>query len=243
MTAICVDDEPLVLQLSLSLIRELPQFKQVEGFGGSVEALDWLETPRPDLALLDIDMPAINGIALAIRIKEQYPDTAIIFLTGYTQYAVEAFALHASGYLMKPINQTFGNFDVFVDGKAVAFNRSKSKELLAYLVDRKGSSVSRTEAFAVLWEDNAYDRSMQKQLDVVIRSLRGTLQENGIGEILEMKSGNMRIIPELLDCDLYRFFSGDAEAINEYRGEYMSSYSWASLTEANVDRHLRNYET
>ena len=139
--------------------------------------------------------------------------------------------------------QTFGNFDVFVDGKAVAFNRSKSKELLAYLVDRKGSSVSRTEAFAVLWEDNAYDRSMQKQLDVVIRSLRGTLQENGIGEILEMKSGNMRIIPELLDCDLYRFFSGDAEAINEYRGEYMSSYSWASLTEANVDRHLRNYET
>ena len=268
MTAICVDDEPLVLQLSLSLIRELPQFEQVEGFGGSVEALDWLETHRPDLALLDIDMPAINGIALAIRIKEQYPDTAMIFLTGYTQYAVEAFALHASGYLMKPINreklsaeveyalsgrharrsshiqvQTFGNFDVFVDGKAVAFNRSKSKELLAYLVDRKGSSVSRTEAFAVLWEDNAYDRSMQKQLDVVIRSLRGTLQENGIGEILEMKSGNMRIVPELLDCDLYRFFSGDAEAINEYRGEYMSSYSWASLTEANVDRHLRNYET
>ena len=40
MTAICVDDEPLVLQLSLSLVRELKQFEQVEGFGGSVEALD-----------------------------------------------------------------------------------------------------------------------------------------------------------------------------------------------------------
>ena len=149
MTAICVDDEPLVLQLSLSLIRELPQFEEVEGFGGSVEALDWLETHRPDLALLDIDMPAINGISLAIRIKERYPDTAVIFLTGYTQYAVEAFALHASGYLMKPISReklsaeveyalsgrhtrrashiqvrTFGNFDVFVDGKTVSFNRS-----------------------------------------------------------------------------------------------------------------------
>ena len=136
--------------------------------------------------------------------------------------------------------RTFGNFDVFVDGKAVTFNRSKSKELLAYLVDRRGSSVSRTEAFAVLWEDSIYDRSMQKQLDVVIRSLRSTLQENGIGEILEMKSGSMRTVPELLDCDLYRFFDGDAEAINEYRGEYMSAYSWASLTEANVDRHLRS---
>ena len=50
----------------------------------------------------------------------------------------------------------------------------------------------------------------------------------------------MRTVPELLDCDLYRFFAGDAEAINEYRGEYMSAYSWASLTEANVDRHLRS---
>ena len=139
--------------------------------------------------------------------------------------------------------RTFGNFDVFVDGKTVSFNRSKSKELLAYLVDRRGSSISRTEAFAILWEDSAYDRSMQKQLDVVIRSLRSTLQEYEIGEILEMKSGNMRVVPELIDCDLYRFFAGDAEAINEYRGEYMSAYSWASLTEANVDRHLQNYET
>ena len=267
MTAICVDDEPLVLQLTISLVRELPQFERVEGFSGSMEAMVWLETNHPDVAFLDIDMPTINGISLAIRIKELYPDTAIIFLTGYTEYAVDAFALHASGYLLKPINkeklsaeveyalsgrrvrrtshitvQTFGNFDIFVDGKAVAFTRSKSKELLAYLIDRQGGTVSRTEAFSVLWEDSMYDRSMQKQLDVIIRSLRTTLQEYGISEIVEMKGGTMRVIPELMDCDLYRFFSGDVNAINEYRGEYMSLYSWASITEANVDRTLRRNE-
>ena len=153
------------------------------------------------------------------------------------EYALSGRRVQRSSHIQV---RTFGNFDVFVDGKAVTFNRSKAKELLAYLVDRRGSSVSRTEAFAVLWEDSIYDRSMQKQLDVVIRSLRSTLQEYGIGEILEMKSGNMRTVPELLDCDLYRFFAGDAEAINEYRGEYMSADSWASLTEANVDRHLRS---
>lgn len=264
MIAICVDDEPLVLQLTVSLVRELPHFDQVEGFGGSLEALDWLENNQPDIAFLDIDMPVMNGIKLAQKITEQYPDTAIIFLTGYAQYAVDAFAIHASGYLLKPINkeklseeveyalagrnsqrssritvQTFGNFDIFVDGKAVNFNRSKSKELLAYLIDRQGGSVSRTEAFSILWEDSMYDRSMQKQLDVIIRSLRSTLQEYGIGEIVEMKAGTMRVIPELLDCDLYRFFNGDESAVNEYRGVYMNAYSWASLTEASMDRRLQ----
>ena len=263
MIAICVDDEPLVLQLTLSLFRDLKQFDQVEGFGGSLEALDWLEKNKPDLAMLDIDMPNMNGITLAGKITEMYPDTAIIFLTGYAQYAVEAFALHASGYLLKPISRerlaeeveyalsrryyrpdsrvlirTFGNFDVFVDGKSVSFTRSKSKELLAYLVDRQGSSISRTEAFSVLWENSLYDRSMQKQLDVIIRSLRTTLQEYGIENIIEMKGGNMRIVPEQIDCDLYRFLSGDTDAVNEYRGEYMSSYSWASLTEGYLDRQL-----
>ena len=266
MTAICVDDEPLVLQLTLSLFRDLPRFDRVEGFAGPLEALDWLETHHPDIALLDIDMPGMNGLELAARIRETHPDTAVIFLTGYAEYALDAFKLHASGYLLKPINReklsaevdyaiahrnraagnrvrakTFGNFDLFVDGKPVPFKRSKSKELLAYLIDRHGANVSRPEAFAVLWEDVFYDRAMQKQMDVVIRSLRATLEENGIGEIFEIQSGWMRILPELLDADLYRFLDGDRETRADYRGEYMSAYSWASETEAYLDRLLREH--
>ena len=105
MTAICVDDEPLVLQLTLSLFRDLPGFQEVEGFAGPLEALDWLENHTPDIALLDIDMPGMNGLELARRIRDMHPDTAVIFLTGYSEYALDAFQLHASGYLMKPINR------------------------------------------------------------------------------------------------------------------------------------------
>ena len=105
-------------------------------------------------------------------------------------------------------------------------------------MDRRGNSVTRAEAFAILWEDRLYDRSMQKQLDVIIRSLRATLQENGIASILEMKSGTLRILPERFRCDLYRFLSGDADAINAYRGEYMSGYDWAELTEGRL--HFRD---
>ena len=264
MTAICVDDEPLVLQLTLSLFRDLPGFQEVEGFAGPLEALDWLENHTPDIALLDIYMPGMKGLELARRIRDMHPDTAVIFLTGYSEYALDAFQLHASGYLMKPINReklaseveyalsgrnrgkasnvfakTFGNFDLLVDGRPLVFKRSKSKELLAYLVDRHGGNVSRPEAFAVLWEDTFYDRAMQKQMDVVIRSLRSTLEEAGVGEIFEIQSGWMRILPERMDSDLFRFLDGNREAIQEYRGEYMSAYSWASQTEAYLDRILQ----
>ena len=263
MTAICVEDESLILQLTVSLCQELPALDEVQGFQKAQDALQWLETHTAQIALLDIDMPDMDGLALAEKIQRAHPETAIIFLTGYTQYAVEAFQLHVSGYLLKPISReklaaeiehalhgraarrtpshvtvrTFGNFEILVDGRAVTFNRAKAKELLAYLIDKRDTGATRAEVFSALWENGTYDRSRQKQLDVIIRSLRDTLQQYRISEIYEMQSGFMRIRPEQIDCDLYRFLSGEADAVNAYRGEYMSSYSWASMTEAYVTQH------
>ena len=79
---------------------------------------------------------------------------------------------------------------------------------------------------------------MQKQFDVIIRSLRETLQEQGIAELLEIRSGNLRIRHELIDCDLYRFLNGDVSALNEYRGEYLNGYAWAELTGGYMSRRL-----
>ena len=72
-------------------------------------------------------------------------------------------------------------------------------------------------------------------MDVIIRSLKTSLDANGVGDILEMKRGGLRICPEKLDCDAYRFFSGDEETVKSYRGEYMSAYTWASVMEAYMD--------
>ncbi len=134
--------------------------------------------------------------------------------------------------------KTFGNFEIFVDGDTISFHRQRAKEVLAYLFDRQGSGVSRADIFAALYGDVEYDRSYQKQLDVIIRSLKDTLKENGISRLLDTKGGLLRIVPEMVDCDLYRFFSGDEEAKKEYRGEYMSSYSWAMMTEAYIDQSM-----
>ena len=102
------------------------------------------------------------------------------------------------------------------------------------------AGVTCQDAFAALWEDREYDVSMQKQMDVVIRSLRETLQKYGVGDLFELKNRSLRILPELIECDLYRFLEGDGEAVSAYYGEYMSQYAWASDTEAQLSLIRRN---
>lgn len=257
MKVICVDDEPLAVEYTLSQCARLNEINEARGFTDAKQALDWLRGHPADAALLDINMPEIDGITLAARIKELHPQTAILFLTAYREYAFDAYAVHPAGYLLKPVPletlaeelryvrgekpvsspahiriKTFGSFDVYVDGRPVSFRLAKSKELLAYLVDKQGSGVSRAELFAAVWEDRLYDRKQQKQFDVYIRSLRETLREYGISEIMEMEKGILRVRPDTFLCDAYLFYSGDSDTINAYRGEYMSSYSWANMTEA-----------
>lgn len=270
MTAICVDDEELVMQLVVSLLEIQPDITEAVGFTASAKALAWLGGNNAELAVLDIDMPGMSGIELAQKIKKISPGTEIIFLTGYVQYVIESFKLHASGYILKPVDpeqlaaevkhalsgmrreaaqntakhteekprvtaRTFGEFAVTVDGEPVRFHRAQTKELLAYLIDRHGCAIKRAAIYAALWEDGLYDRSKQKQLDVIIRDLRATLSEYGAGDIIEMQSGSLRICPEKLDCDLFRLLDGDNGVVNECRGEYMKGYSWAGLDETYIN--------
>ena len=262
---VCVDSDQLLLEDTVTLLSDMSLVDEAKGFTKTEEAYAWLHGHQADVVLMETDMPGMSGLELAAKIKRQWPDITVAFLTAYPQYALNAFEIHADGYILKPASKerleqeiryafskirnlyhghvvvkTFGNFDCFVDGKLLLFRQAKCKELLAYLIDRRGSSVTRAEAFAVLWEDRPYDRSMQKQFDVIIRSLRATLKEYEIEEILETRSGSMRILPELIDCDMYRFCSGEAVAVNEYQGEYMNGYSWAELTEGYMTRKLKN---
>ena len=268
MKAVCVDDEKPALEHSVSLCREMLQLTQVDGFTDPREALTWMREHPTDFALLDICMPEMDGITLARGIREISPETAILFVTEHPQYAVEAWEVHATGYISKPLTgerlsdelnyaaewrrertgerqvphiavQTFGNFDLIVDGERVCFARATSTELFAFLVDKKGIRVSRAEVFQRLWPGEEYTRPRQKQLDVIIRSLRATLREYAISEILQLERGTLRIVPQVIDCDMYRLFAGDVRYENEYQGEYMTPYAWANLTEGYIDSELR----
>ena len=213
--------------------------EEVAGFTHPREALEWVSAHPVDLALLDVEMPGMTGIELAAAIKERQPGTAIIFVTAYPKYAVDAFAVRASGYLLKPVTREAleadvahalsdrckpleGHVTVRTFGGASTCWRTAERWISGPQSARRswptwwtgrGATVTKAELFTALWEDRAYDRGMQKQLDNYVRSLRNTLREYGIGEILEAGRGTLRVRPECMVCDLYRFLEGDADAV------------------------------
>lgn len=126
--------------------------------------------------------------------------------------------------------QTFGNFEVFCDGKPMAFTRTKSKELLAYLIDRRGAAVTTAEACGILWEDKEYDFSRQRQFQTIVSDLLKSLKIHHFEHLIHRRRNCLSVDVSGLECDYYRLLEGDATAKECYNGEYMSNYSWAEMT-------------
>lgn len=253
MRFLLVDDEPFVLKDLEEALHEAAPDGKIASFIKPGEALEYAKENAVDTAFLDIELGSMNGLVLAKKLKDILPEVHIIFVTSHERYAVGAFRLRATGYVMKPATaedirleltflygentchhkirvQTFGGFDVFVNGKPLSFGRSKAKELLAYLIDKKGSTVTGAEACAALWEGDSDDVKNKEYLRVLIKELRKTLKNAAIETVLIRSFNSIAIRPELLDCDSYRFFDGDAEAVNQYKHNYMPGYSWAEFT-------------
>lgn len=124
--------------------------------------------------------------------------------------------------------RTFGYFDVFVGDRPIAFRNKKSKELFALLVDRRGGFVTSSEAIAYLWEDEPANAVTLSRYRKVALRLKNTLEEYGIGEIMESVDGKRRVVPERVECDLYDHLSGKKQGL--FKGSYLSNYSWAETT-------------
>lgn len=125
---------------------------------------------------------------------------------------------------------TFGNFEVFYDGKPLAFTRAKSKELFAYLIDRRGAAVTTAEACGVLWEEKEYNFSRQRQFQTVVSELFKSLKTHRIEHLIYRRRNCLSVDVTGLECDYYRLLEGDSVARGQYSGEYMSNYSWAEMT-------------
>lgn len=224
------------------------------------QAISYAQKAAVDIAFVDINIPGSNGLILAKQIKEMHGTANIIFVTGYPEYALEAFTLRASGYLMKPITaadiereirelrypvddpasgvriQTFGNFELYVDGQPIHFRRSKSKEIVAYLVDRRGASVSKRELATVLWEDGTYDRTRQSHLQTLVSEMMRALKEARADHIIIKYHNHLSLDTRCVSCDYYDFINWDSRAVNAYQGEYMANYSWAEFTAGELNR-------
>ncbi len=256
MITISVDDQKKTAEEIVKLMGEIDPSGTHSPFSDVYEALEYAGDKHPDVAWLDIEMPGMSGLELSMEIKKVSPRTNIIFVTGHERFAYQSFQLHASGFILKPFKkedlerelanlrnpvekeqkgllrvQCFGDFEAFdKTGQPVRFKRSKSKELLAILVDRRGSMCSVGEICGLLFEDRDEDTGTKKQFRVFLSSLRDDLAKVGAENVLLKGWNACGIDCSLLDCDYLDYLKGDSVAVNSFMGEYMIQYSWAEMT-------------
>lgn len=243
MTALCVDDEMLLLNALVRAVEQSPDVDRVDAFDDEYDALDWAATHSFDVAFLDIQLHVMSGLELAKRLHEINPKLPIIFCTGYMNFALDAFRVHAAGYLLKPITKErvqeeldhlktlnekkylltvrcYGRFEVLnADGVPLDFMRSRAKELLALLVAQDGKEIGSREICALLFNeaDGELDSKDRNHFYKLIRELNRVLSEAGAERVLLRSGGVYCLDMELIHKD------------NSRRGKepYMEGYHWA----------------
>ena len=126
--------------------------------------------------------------------------------------------------------KTFGNFTLTYENKIIKFSRSKSEELMGYLIYKKGSSVKTKELISVLYGEHADSARYGSSIRNLIADIKRTLNELGIQNFFIAEYNNFRINPEVIKCDYYDFLDGNIYAKKSFAGEFMSQYSWAEET-------------
>ena len=250
MKAIVVDDEIYMLETLQEAVTASSDIEQTDAFSSCSAALAYASENPVDIAFLDINMRGIGGLGLAEKLMEIHPSCKIVFCTGYEEYAVSAFQLHVSGYLMKPITaeavqkeidhikgvkalddtleiKCFGNFEVLYNGEVLSFKRTKAKELLAVLVDRKGAGVTAKQICTVLFPGNTDDVKNSAYLRQLVLDLKNTLKMIGKEEVFRHETPYYRIDTNFVKCDYFTFLETGKPA---FYGEYMAQYSWAEDT-------------
>ena len=250
MIAIAVDDEALMLGALVAAVQASPDITEVAKFSDCEEALEFVNNHTTDIAFLDINMRGMGGLALAERIVEIRPTCKIVFCTGYEEYAIPAFKLHASGYLMKPVSaedvqgeidnikgvrqkekllrvNCFGNFEVYVREEKLVFKRLKTKELFAFLVDRNGAGMTAKQICVTLFPDDTDDSKNAAYLRQLFLDLKNTLKSVGAEAVLCHETPCYRIDTSLIKCDYISYLETGKP---EFHGEYMTQYSWAEDT-------------
>lgn len=205
---VLIDDEKPALRALERLLAGYTDIDIIGGFINPLEALVIIEESKPNVVFLDINMPQLKGMDVAARILDISPDTDIVFVTAYDQYALEAFELYALDYLLKPIEKE--RFQKTVDrlmkknnitqpsphkkleikllGKSqigwkdqppIKWRTEKTRELVTFLLHNRGKEVSKAQLIDALWTDCDMNKATH-QLHNGIYYIRKTLTEYGI---------------------------------------------------------------
>ena len=229
-------------------------------FGNALPALAAARKTEIDIAILDCSLPELNGMDFGRYLQELYPLVNLIYLSDNTDKAYDAIRQHASGYLLKPAGeesvrheledlrhpavqknqkrlfaQTFGNFELFADGKPVVFRYSRTKEIVALLINNRGALTTNGEIIATLWEDDGDPVKKASYLSNLRQDLQNTLSRLKLNGIILKQRGSLAIATDRIECDLYDWLEKKKDSRYQYLGDYMNQYSWAEAMHAELD--------
>ena len=262
MKTILVDDELWALNMLESELEKVTDIDIVGRFSNPEEAKEYIEHHNVDFALMDVQMPGINGLELGSTLRKVNPHAIIIYVSSYPEYFSDAYRnVRADYYMLKPYRhedvedaldrarllakrqkkkvqiRTFGRFDVFIDEQPVRFKNAKAKELLAICVDHKGGTVKMEEAIDKLWEDSPVNENIKTRYRKAVAYLHALMMEYRVPEVFVSGYGSCHIIKEAVSCDYYDFL--DAKEGAHFFGEYMHEYSWAEETAAKLEMQMQ----
>lgn len=230
---VLVDDEKPALRELEFLLEKYPEISVAGMYKDPIEAIEKIGFAKPDVVFLDINMPKLMGTDAASRILDVSPDTDIVFVTAYDQYAVEAFELHALDYILKPVQlerfektidriikkkphikestsrklkiKCLGRFSIgWENGEPIKWRTEKTRELFAFLLANAGRSISKEELIDTLWGENDPDKAI-KQLYNGVYYIRKTLDAYGIDRSLICIDNSYNLKLGLVDYDVNRF--------------------------------------
>ena len=250
MITVTYDDEQLAVNALLRKLKAIDPTGVHKGFVRLADLMEYTDSDHIDIAFIDIDLGGtLNGMELTRHLSEKFPDLNIIIYTGHSDldYKAEALDLFVSGYIVKPVSenelrdaiahlrhpikelrvQCFGYFEVFCGSEAVRFERKDSKEVLAYLIDKRGAGVSEEELRCLVFNENDDGDEKRSYIRNIIYDIRKTLGKYGVPkEIITNYRGAYSINKGMIRCDYYDYLDGKNVPTAKLR-QYMEQYSWA----------------
>ena len=260
MTILTAENDPKASEALLAILRRLCPDAEFLCCAGSPEALATARAHAVDVAFLNAALREMSGLILGRYLRDLHPRVNLVYLTEDRADAFDALALRASGCLLLPAEeqavarelrelrnppeqgerrrvfaQTFGNFELFVDGKPVAFKYTKTKEIVALLVNNRGAQTTNGEIIAALWEDDGDPEKKASYLSNLRQDLQNTLTRLRLTDIILKQRGSLAIAADRIECDLYDWLEKKKKSRYSYMGDYMNQYSWSEYLHAELD--------